>query len=169
MEQIRNTVLILFYIILIALGLKTCNDKQDLKNYQIQLNNLENVKDSLIYTINSLKSVKQKKEIVYIKGKIIKDTLLVEYYNRPIKDTFCDSVVKVLNNNLKDCDSLRIFNNHIINNYTKLDTIYQTREVIYEKIIKSNNRFSLVVGPGLQATPVGIQPGLGVTFGFRIK
>lgn len=169
MEQIRNTVLILFFITLIALGLKTCNDKEHIKDYKEQLSKLESTKDSLKFTIDSLKSIKQEKEIVYLKGKTIKDTLLIEYSSRPIIDSFCDSVVKVLNNNLKDCDSLRIFNNHIINNYTKLDTVYQTREVIYEKIIKSNNRFSLVVGPGLQATPVGIQPGFGVTFGFKVK
>lgn len=84
---------------------------------------------------------------------------------KPGKDSICDSLVLALKNSLNKCDTVVNVSDTIIKTLLVRDTLRQE----HIQYLKNNNKFSLVVGPGIHATPVGIQPGFGITFGLKIK
>jgi hypothetical protein len=83
----------------------------------------------------------------------------------PGKDSICDSLVIALKNSLNKCDTVINVSDTIIKTLLVRDTLRQE----HIQYLKNNNKFSLVVGPGIHATPAGIQPGFGITFGLKIK
>jgi len=84
---------------------------------------------------------------------------------KPGKDSVCDSLVVALKNSLNKCDTVITISDTLVKTLLIRDTVRQDH-ITY---IKNNNKFSLVIGPGVGITPQGVQPHLAVTFGIRIK
>ena len=70
-----------------------------------------------------------------------------------------------MKNSLINCDNVIIKSDTLIKTLLVRDTVRQN----HIQYLKNNNKFSLVVGPGIHATPAGIKPGFGITFGLKIK
>lgn len=152
------TFIIVFLSIILFLLIKDVTNKINFYNSRItQLeDSLSRKIDTFIITRDSLV-----KDYKISKKQIIKwDTI----YKGGI-DTTCDSLVVALKTSLKKCDTVVNISDTLIKTLLVRDTVRQQ----HIQYLKNNNKFSLVVGPGLQVTPAGIQPGFGVTFGFKIK
>ena len=124
---------------------------------------IQKLADSLSQKIDTLIVDREVVKNHYIKSKEIVYSIDKKYVAG--KDSICDSLVIALKNSLINCDNVIIKSDTLIKTLLVRDTVRQN----HIQYLKNNNKFSLVVGPGIHATPVGIQPGFGITFGLKIK
>lgn len=124
---------------------------------------IQKLADSLSQKIDTFIVDREVVKNHYIKSKEIVYSIDKKYVAG--KDSICDSLVIALKNSLINCDNVIIKSDTLIKTLLVRDTVRQN----HIQYLKNNNKFSLVVGPGIHATPVGIQPGFGITFGLKIK
>ena len=124
---------------------------------------IQRLEDSLTKKIDTLIVDREVVKDHYIKSKEVVYRIEKKYL--PGKDSVCDSLVIALKNSLKKCDTVIVKSDTLIKNLLVRDTI----RVKHIQYLQSRNRFSLIAGPTLSFTPQGIQPGIGISFGIKLK
>lgn len=124
---------------------------------------IQRLEDSLTKKIDTLIVDREVVKDHYIKSKEIVYRIEKKYL--PGKDSVCDSLVIALKNSLKKCDTVIVKSDTLIKTLLVRDTI----RVKHIQYLQARNRFSLIAGPTLSFTPQGIQPGIGLSFGIKLK
>lgn len=124
---------------------------------------IQRLADSLSQKIDTLIVDREVVKNHYIKSKEIVYSIDKKYVAG--KDSICDSLVIALKNSLINCDNVIIKSDTLIKTLLVRDTVRQN----HIQYLQSKNKFSLIAGPTLSLTPQGIQPGIGISFGLKIK
>ncbi len=124
---------------------------------------IQRLEDSLSRKIDTLIVERDVVKDHYIKSKEIVYKIDERYIAG--KDSICDSLVVALKNSLINCDNVIIKSDTLIKTLLVRDTVRQN----HIQYLQSKNKFSLIAGPTLSLTPQGIQPGIGISFGFKLK
>jgi hypothetical protein len=124
---------------------------------------IQRLEDSLSRKVDTLIVEREVAKNHYIKSKEIVYKIDERYIAG--KDSVCDSLVIALKNSLKNCDKVIVKSDTLIKTMLVRDTI----RVKHIQYLQARNKFSLIAGPTLSFTPQGIQPGVGIAFGIKIK
>jgi hypothetical protein len=124
---------------------------------------IQRLEDSLSRKVDTLIVEREVAKNHYIKSKEIVYKINERYIAG--KDSVCDSLVIALKNSLKNCDKVIVKSDTLIKTMLVRDTI----RVKHIQYLQARNKFSLIAGPTLSFTPQGLQPGVGIAFGIKIK
>jgi len=124
---------------------------------------IQRLEDSLSRKVDTLIVEREVAKNHYIKSKEIVYKIDERYIAG--KDSVCDSLVIALKNSLKNCDKVIVKSDTLIKTMLVRDTI----RVKHIQYLQARNKFSLIAGPTLSFTPQGLQPGVGIAFGIKIK
>lgn len=124
---------------------------------------IQRLEDSLSQKIDTLIVDREIVKDHYIKSKEIVYKIDERY--KAGKDSTCDSLIVALKNSLKNCDKVIVKSDTLIKTLLVRDTV----RVKHIQYLQARNKFSLIAGPTLSFTPQGLQPGVGISFGIKIK
>jgi len=124
---------------------------------------IQRLEDSLSQKIDTLIVDREVVKDHYIKSKEVVYKIDERYTAG--KDSVCDSLVVALKHSLVNCDKVIVKSDTLIKTLLVRDTV----RVKHIQYLQARNKFSLIAGPTLSFTPQGIQPGIGVAFGIKIK
>jgi hypothetical protein len=150
----------LFFSLIVILGFyiwftnNTINQKETI---------IKHLEDSLSSKIDTLIINRDIVQNHYITSKQYVYKLDKKYI--PGKDSICDSLVVALKNSLKTCDTVINISDTLIKTLLVRDTV----RINHIHYLDKKSKFSLIVGPTLSLTPQGIQPGIGISFGIKLK
>jgi hypothetical protein len=150
----------LFIILIILVGTYMWFSHKQLAKDEAIIQRLE---DSLSQKIDTLIVDREVVKDHYIKSKEIVYKIDKRYVAG--KDSVCDSLVGALKNSLKNCDKVVVKSDTLIKTLLVRDTV----RVKHIQYLQARNKFSLIAGPTLSFTPQGLQPGVGIAFGIKIK
>lgn len=124
---------------------------------------IQRLEDSLSRKIDTFIVEREVVKDHYIKSKEIVYKINERYIAG--KDSVCDSLVVALKTSLTNCDKVIVKSDTLIKTMLVRDTV----RVKHIQYLQARNKFSLIAGPTLSFTPQGIQPGVGIAFGIKIK
>lgn len=150
----------IFIILIILLGAYMWLSHDKLAQDEAIIQRLE---DSLSRKVDTLIVEREVVKDHYIKSKEIVYKIDERYIAG--KDSVCDSLVVALKTSLTNCDKVIVKSDTLIKTLLVRDTV----RVKHIQYLQSRNKFSLIAGPTLSFTPQGIQPGVGIAFGLKIK
>ena len=150
----------LFIILIILLGAYMWMSKDTIAKDEAIIQKLE---DSLSRKIDTLIVEREVVKDHYIKSKEVVYKIDERYTAG--KDSVCDSLVVALKHSLVNCDKVIVKSDTLIKTLLVRDTV----RVKHIQYLQARNKFSLIAGPTMSFTPQGIQPGIGVAFGIKIK
>jgi hypothetical protein len=150
----------LFIILIVLLGVYMWILKDTIAKDEAIIQRLE---DSLSRKVDTLIVEREVVKDHYIKSKEIVYKIDERYVAG--KDSICDSLVVALKTSLTNCDKVIVKSDTLIKTLLVRDTVRQN----HIQYLQSKNKFSLIAGPTLSLTPQGIQPGIGISFGFKLK
>ena len=150
----------LFIILIVLLGVYMWISKDTIAKDEAIIQRLE---DSLSRKVDTLIVEREVVKDHYIKSKEIVYKIDEKYVAG--KDSVCDSLVVALKTSLTNCDKVIVKSDTLIKTMLVRDTV----RVKHIQYLQARNKFSLIAGPTLSFTPQGIQPGVGIAFGIKIK
>jgi hypothetical protein len=150
----------LFIILIVLLGVYMWISKDTIAKDEAIIQRLE---DSLSRKVDTLIVEREVVKDHYIKSKEIVYKIDERYVAG--KDSVCDSLVVALKTSLTNCDKVIVKSDTLIKTLLVRDTV----RVKHIQYLQARNKFSLIAGPTLSFTPQGIQPGVGIAFGLKIK
>jgi hypothetical protein len=150
----------LFIILIVLLGVYMWMSKDIIAKDEAIIQKLE---DSLSRKVDTLIVEREVVKDHYIKSKEIVYKIDKRYIAG--KDSVCDSLVVALKHSLVNCDKVIVKSDTLIKTLLVRDTV----RVKHIQYLQARNRFSLIAGPTMSFTPQGIQPGVGIAFGIKIK
>jgi hypothetical protein len=150
----------LFIILIVLLGVYMWISKDTIAKDEAIIQRLE---DSLSRKVDTLIVEREVVKDHYIKSKEIVYKIDERYVAG--KDSVCDSLVVALKTSLTNCDKVIVKPDTLIKTMLVRDTV----RVKHIQYLQARNKFSLIAGPTLSFTPQGIQPGVGIAFGIKIK
>jgi len=150
----------IFIILIILLGAYMWMSKDTIAKDEAIIQRLE---DSLSRKIDTFIVEREVVKDHYIKSKEIVYKINERYIAG--KDSVCDSLVVALKTSLTNCDKVIVKSDTLIKTMLVRDTV----RVKHIQYLQARNKFSLIAGPTLSFTPQGIQPGVGIAFGIKIK
>jgi hypothetical protein len=150
----------LFIILIVLLGVYMWISKDTIAKDEAIIQRLE---DSLSRKVDTLIVEREVVKDHYIKSKEIVYKIDERYVAG--KDSVCDSLVVALKTSLTNCDKVIVKSDTLIKTMLVRDTV----RVKHIQYLQARNKFSLIAGPTLSFTPQGIQPGVGIAFGIKIK
>jgi hypothetical protein len=150
----------LFIILIVLLGVYMWISKDTIAKDEAIIQRLE---DSLSRKVDTLIVEREVVKDHYIKSKEIVYKIDERYVAG--KDSICDSLVVALKTSLTNCDKVIVKSDTLIKTMLVRDTV----RVKHIQYLQARNKFSLIAGPTLSFTPQGIQPGVGIAFGIKIK
>jgi hypothetical protein len=107
-------------------------------------------KDSVVFRYKDSKKIIYLRDSIYISDRNLEN---------------CDSLVVALKKSLDKCDTVINVSDTIIKTMLVRDTFRQE----HIQYLKNKNNFFFGAGPALSLTPQGIQPGVGLFFGIKLK
>ena len=150
----------IFIILIILLGAYMWMSKDTIAKDEAIIQRLE---DSLSRKIDTLIVEREVVKDHYIKSKEIVYKINERYIAG--KDSVCDSLVVALKTSLTNCDKVIVKSDTLIKTMLVRDTV----RVKHIQYLQARNKFSLIAGPTLSFTPQGLQPGVGIALGIKIK
>jgi hypothetical protein len=150
----------LFIILIVLLGVYMWISKDTIAKDEAIIQRLA---DSLSRKVDTLIVEREVVKDHYIKSKEIVYKIDKRYIAG--KDSVCDSLVVALKHSLVNCDKVIVKSDTLIKTLLVRDTV----RVKHIQYLQARNRFSLIAGPTMSFTPQGIQPGVGIAFGIKIK